>query len=190
MVTASDMVDNRESRPGVHTNVEARENVFNALNLGTIAHDLTLEVRIPGQAAYEITKRFAVPAKATGRQGYQLPVGVELPVTVSPTDPHYVDIDWKSFLDSPHAKAAVQRAAADQSYAKATAYTQAVPGLMERTWANAAAGLPMWMAAVRNGKMKRKAFNQQVDTLTRIGQMDPVLAAESKATLDAEGFRG
>jgi hypothetical protein len=44
------------------------------------------------------------------------------------------------------------------------------------------------MESVRTGRMKRKAFNTQVDTLSRIGQMDPDLAAWSKQTLDAAGF--
>jgi len=46
----------------------------------------------------------------------------------------------------------------------------------------------VWMGLQRDGKMKRKAFDQQVDTLARIGQMDPALAADAKRTLDAEGL--
>lgn len=186
VVKASNMIDNNENRSG--RNVEVRENSLNALNLGTIPHDLTLEVRPPGRPPFEVMRRVKVPAKATGRQGYQLPVGVELPVTFAGADPSDFDIDWKAFLAAPESKAAVQKAASDASYAHATAYTQAKPGMTEQTWANAAAGLPMWMAAVRSGKMKRKAFDQQVDTLSRIGQMDPELAAEAKRSLTAEGL--
>lgn len=156
--------------------------------LGTIPHDLTLEVRRPDHAPFAVTQRVAVPAKATGRQGYQLPVGVELPIVLTGHDPLDFKIDWKTFLDSPDRKAAVQRAAAEESRANAKAYTEMVPGMTEKTWASAAAGLPLWMHAVRTGKMKRKAFDQQVDTLSKIGQMDPVAAAEAKRTLDAEGL--
>jgi hypothetical protein len=46
----------------------------------------------------------------------------------------------------------------------------------------------MWMASVRSGGMKRKQFDQQLDTLLRLGQMDPALADDAKRTLDAEGF--
>ena len=186
MVTASHAVDNTQSA-GVGSNVEIRENALNQFNLGTIPHDLTLEIRMPGYAPFAVTQRVAVPAKATGRQGYQLPVGVELPIVVTNSNPFEFTIDWKAFLDAPDRKAVVQRAAARESEAKATAYTNLVPGMKEQTWANAHAGLPMWMEAVRAGKMKRKAFNQQVDTLTRIGQMDPQEAAWGKQTLDAEG---
>jgi hypothetical protein len=180
------MIDNDEHRTG--RNIEVRENVFNQFNLGTIPHDLTLEVRIPDRAPFEVTKRFGVPAKATGSQGYELPVGLELPVTVRGDDADDVDIEWKSFLASDDSKASIKKASSDASYAKAKAHTELVPGMTEQTWANAAMGMPMWMEAVRRGNMKRKDFDQQVDTLSRIGQMDPELAAEGKRTLDAEGL--
>jgi len=186
VVTGSRAVDNVERAGG--TNVEVRSNSLNQFNLGTIPHDLALEVRLPGLAPFAVAQRIAVPAKATGRQGYQLPVGVALPIVLTGNDPTDFTIDWKAFLESPDRKAAVQRAAAEESRANAKAYTEMVPGMTEQTWASAAAGLPMWMHAVRTGKMKRKAFDQQVDTLSKIGQMDPVAAAEAKRALDAEGF--
>jgi len=186
IVTNSSMVTNSERSSG--RNVEVRENAFNQFNLGTIPHDLTLEVRIPGRDPFEVTQRAKVPARATGRQGYELPVGLELPVTLREENGTDVEIDWKTFLASDGRKAAVQKAAADASHAHAKEYTEAVPGMTEKTWASAAAGMPNWMEAVRQGSMKRKAFDQQVDTLSRIGQMDPELAAEGKRILDSEGF--
>lgn len=186
IVTSSSMIDNIEHRGG--RNVEVRENALNQFNLGTIPHDLTLEVRIPGRAPYEVNQRVKVPAKATGRQGYELPAGLELPVKLRGDNPDDVEIDWKTFLASDQRKAAVQKAASEVSFADAKQYTETVPGMQEQTWANAAAGLPMWLEAVRQGSMTRKAFDQQVDVLSRIGQMDPELAAEGKRTLDAEGF--
>jgi len=188
LVTGSSSVKNVERTAGVHRNDEVRENALNQFNLGKILHDLTLEVHLPDRPPFTVTKRVGVPARATGRQGYQLPVGIELPITYTDDNPQDFDVDWNAFLDAPDRKAAVQRAAAHESAAQATAYTQSVPGMTEKTWASAAAGLPSWMESVRTGKMKRKAFNTQVDTLSRIGQMDPDLAAWSKQTLDAEGF--
>jgi hypothetical protein len=188
LVIESSSVKNVEHASGVHRNDEVRENALNQFNLGKIPHDLTLEVRMPDRPPFTVTQRVGVPAKATGRQGYRLPVGIELPITYAEDNPQDFDIDWNAFLDSPDRKAAVQQAAANESRAQATAYTQSVPGLTEKTWASAAAGVPNWMEAVRTGKMKRKAFNTQVDTLSRIGQMDPELAIWSKQTLDAEGF--
>jgi len=179
------MIDNVEHRGG--RNVEVRDNAFNQFNLGTIPHDLTLEVRISGRAPYEVSQRVKVPAKATGRQGYELPIGLELPVTVRGDNPDDIEIDWKTFLASDDRKAQVQKAASDASFAKAKQYTE-ITGMQEQTWANAAAGLPVWLAAVRGGNMTRQDFDQQVDTLSRIGQMDPELAAEGKRTLDAEGL--
>lgn len=186
IVTSSSMIDNVEHRGG--RNVEVRDNALNQFSLGTIPHDLTLEVRIPGRAPYEVNQRVKVPAKATGRQGYELPAGLELPVKLRGDDPDDVEIDWKTFLASDGRKAAVQKAASEVSFAEAKQYTETVPGMQEQTWANAAAGLPLWLEAVRQGNMTRKAFDQQVDVLSRIGQMDPELAAEGKRTLDAEGF--
>ncbi len=185
-VTGSSMIDNDEHRSG--RNVEVRENAFNELNLGTIPHDLTLEVRLPDRAPFEVTRRVKVPAKATGRQGYELPVGLDLPVVVRSDDQDDFEIDWKTFLGSPNGKAAVRKAASDASFTEATNYTEAVPGMKDQTWANSAAGIPVWLEAVRQGNMSRKEFDQQVDTLSRIGQMDPGLAAEGKRTLEAEGF--
>jgi hypothetical protein len=135
-----------------------------------------------------VTGGFKVPAKATGRQGYALPPGVTLPIVVQDAQAQDFDIDWKAFLASPDRKAAVQRAAAEQSSLEAQRYTELVPGLKEQAWASAAQGVPMWMAAVRNGSMKRKAFDQQLHTLLRLGQMDPALAEEAQRTLAAEGF--
>lgn len=186
MVTGSSVVRNVERR-GVERNVEVSENLLNYVDLGTVPHDLTLDVRLPGRAPFEVTVREKVPAKATGRHGLELPVGVELPVKAGAT-PEHVEIDWKAFLASPDRKAAVSKAASDASYAAAKQYTDSVPGMKEQTWAGSAAGLPSWMEWVRQGKLKRKEFDQQVDMLARIGQMDPELAAEGKRTLDAEGY--
>jgi hypothetical protein len=186
IVTSSSMTDNVEHRGG--RNVEVRDNALNQFNLGTIPHNLTLEVRISGRAPYEVNQRVNVPAKATGRQGYELPAGLEIPVKVRGANPDDVEIDWKAFLASDGRKAAVQKAASEVSFAEAKQYTETVAGMQEQTWANAAAGLPMWLEAVRQGKMKRRDFDQQVDVLSRIGQMDPELAAEGKRTLNAEGF--
>ncbi len=182
------MVTANEGERGVATNHTVVGNDLNALGIGSIPHHLTLEVTIPGHAPFEVTREFKVPAKATGRSGHTLPPGLQLPVIVNDAATQDIDVDWKGFLASPERKAAVQRAAAEQSSAEAKEYTNAVPGMKEQTWASAAQGVPMWMNAVRTGSMKRKAFDQQLDGLLRLGQMDPVLAEEAKQQLDAEGL--
>lgn len=186
IVTASANLGDRVVRNEVIRDYEVHANELNAIGIGKIKHELTLDVHVPGRAPFEVSGRFNVPAKATGRSGYTLPVGLELPVDVD--DDNNIEVDWKAFLASPDRKAQIKRAAAEDSAQQATAYTNAVPGMKDQAWASAATGMPMWMQAVRDGKMKRKAFNQQVDALTRIGQMDPELAAQGKATLDAEGW--
>ena len=188
LVKASAMATDLERQPGTTKNHNVRENQLNALNIGSIPHNLTLEVTIPGHEPFEVIGEFRVPAKATGRSGYTLPPGLHLPVVVHDAERHDIDIDWDAFMASPDRKAAVQRAAADQSSAEAKRYTESVPGLKDQAWASAAQGVPMWMQAVRTGSMKRKAFDQQIPTLLRLGQIDPALAEEATQTLDAEGF--
>jgi hypothetical protein len=188
LVKASTRATDYESDVGVHRDHRVRDNELNALNLGSIPHNLTLEVTVPGHTPFEVTREFKVPARATGRSGYTLPPGLRLPVVVRDVATLDIDVDWGAFLASPDRKAAVRRASAERSSAEAKRYTESVPGMKEQTWASAAQGLPMWMASVRSGSMKRKQFDQQLDTLLRLGQMDPALADDAKRTLDAEGF--
>jgi hypothetical protein len=188
LVKASTMATDEERTRGVSTNHQVRQNALNAINLGSIPHILTLEVTVPGHEPFEVTRECKVPAKATGRSGYTLPPGLVLPVIVRDHATHDIDIDWDAFLASPDRKAAVQRAAADESSRHAQRYTESVPGMKEQTWASAAQGLPLWMNAVRTGSMKRKAFDQQINTLLRLGQIDPAQAEQAKRELDAEGL--
>jgi hypothetical protein len=60
--------------------------------------------------------------------------------------------------------------------------------MKEATWASAEQTMPYMLEQVRTGKWKRKTFDEQVDQLNRLGQIDPELWASSKAALDAEGF--
>jgi hypothetical protein len=188
LVKASTMATDEEHTRGVTINHHVQKNALNAINLGSIPHILTLEVTIPGEQPFEVTREYKVPARATGRSGYTLPPGVVLPVIVRDAATHDVAIDWDAFLASPDRKAAVRRAAADESSRQAQRYTESVPGLKQQTWASAAQGLPMWVNAVRTGSMKRKAFDQQINTLLRLGQIDPAQAEQAKRELDADGF--
>ena len=60
--------------------------------------------------------------------------------------------------------------------------------MKETTWAAAEQTMPYMLEQVRTGKWKRKTFDEQVDQLNRLGQIDPELRASSIAALDAEGF--
>lgn len=187
MVTESQRFADSSER-GIHIGHTESANALNAFNLGSIRHHLTLLVNAPGVAPFEVRGEFKVPAKATGRSGYVLPVGIQVPVVVRDADAGRIDIDWDAFFAGDGWKQAVRHAAVVESHDRAKASTNAVPGLREQTWASAAQGLPNWMHAVRTGAMKRKAFEQQLDGLLRLGQMDPAAAAEARRQLDAEGF--
>lgn len=188
VVTESRMASDAEHETGVQRNHSVERNELNALGLGTIPHLLTLEVHIPGRDAFTTSGRYKVPAKATGSSGYELPPGLRLPIVVRDPASSDFDIDWKAFNASPDRKAAVKKAAADRSSAEATAYTNSVPGMKEQTWAASREALPLWMDMVRNGQLKRKNFDRDLNTLVRIGQMQPDLADWGKQTLDSEGF--
>lgn len=188
IVRESQAVDNVE-QPGVRTNYSVEHNELWYLNLGRRPHRLVLEVRIPGTEPYTVERSERVPVRATSGSSITLATGLTLPLLVDPSAPQSFEIDWKGFLGSPEAKQQVKEATSRESYDAVRRQTENTPGMTEQTWASATAGAPMWMQAVRDGKMKRKAFNSQVDTLSRIGQMDPDLAARCKAQLDAEGYR-
>ncbi|MEP1122613.1 MAG: hypothetical protein ABJH68_01820 [Ilumatobacter sp.] len=178
----------RSGHTQVLRDVEARESSLAQFDLGSILHELTLEVRVPDRTTVVVTRREKVPARATGRSGFELPIGLELPITLTGVGPDDFDIGWKAFLGSPDRKNVVRRAVAEEQAAQVRSYVDSQPGMREQTWSAAATGMPLWMQLVRDGRMQRAAFDRQVDTLTRIGQMDPELAAEGKRILDADGF--
>lgn len=170
---------------GTYTNDRIESNELNAFGIGSIPHRLKLEVRPLSGTPFEVEGEFKVPAKATGSTGYTLPTDLELPVTI---EGDKVEIDWKAFLDNPDRKRQVKNAVAREQSAAATAYTNSQPGMKEATWAAAEQTMPYMLEQVRTGKWKRKTFDEQVDQLNRLGQIDPELWASSKAALDAEGF--
>jgi hypothetical protein len=186
VVVASSLLEATDEHAGKNNDYTTLLGTF---NLGVVPHDLTLEVHVVGRESFTVDKRERVPARAAGNR-WQLPVGIELPVRVSSGTADGVDIQWAQFLDAPDRKREVDNAAARESAAEVRRSVEAVPGMQAQTWAAAAMGMPLWMNAVRTGSMTRKEFDQQVDGLTRIGQMDPELAAQGKATLSTEGFSG
>lgn len=185
VITASSTWGERPQH-GVYKNDRVDHNEFNAIGLGSIPHALTLEVRPLNGDPFTFEGEFKVPAKATGSTGYTLPVGLELPVDID--DGGAVEVDWKAFLDHPDRKRQVKNAVAREQSAAATAYTNSQPGMKEATWAAAEQTMPYMLDQVRTGKWKRKMFDEQVDQLNRLGQIDPDLWASSKATLDSEGL--
>jgi hypothetical protein len=154
-------------------------------------HTLRLEVRLPSSEPYEVEGRFKVPAEVQfGRKrGFvarplmkrtPVPVGITLPVWVDPASPDEVTIDWDGFLAAGgrdemkrvHESNAVERM--HRSNPEQTAKQQS----------DAKVALDGWVAAVRAGSLKRKTFDQSVDTQVRLGFLDPADAEAARAELD------
>ncbi len=173
---------------GVTLNASENENPLNALGFGSIRHTLTLEVRVPGREPFEVTRAEKVPSKATGTNGYQLPPGLELPITMTGPDSNDFQIDWKVYLSSPDRKANFDGVVANNQKRATAAYVESNPALQAQSWAQMAQMMPIMMNAVRSGQSTRESFDAQVDDLLGSKQMDPELAAECKRTLDAEGL--
>jgi hypothetical protein len=177
--------------PGKETPGEGGE--FDVSDFGVGRHALRLEVRLPGQEPYEVEGRFKVPKEIQfGKRApfllrplmkrSPIPVGITLPVSVDPAKPDDVTIDWDGFLATGgrdemkrgNEVAGVQRLR--QQYPEGTARMREV----------ATAELPTLIAGVRAGTIKRKDFDQSLETYVRNGYLEPEEADAARRELDGE----
>jgi hypothetical protein len=175
--------------PGKETPGEGGE--FDVSDFGVGRHSLRLEVRVPGREPYEVEGRFKVPKEVQfGKRApfllrplmkrSPIPVGITLPVTVDATDPNDVTIDWDGFLTSggrDDIKRGNEAAAVDklrQQYPEGTAQMRE----------NAQRELPGLVVGVRGGTIKRKDFDQTLETYVRNGYLEPEEADAARAELD------
>lgn len=175
--------------PGKETPGEGGE--FDVSDFGVGRHALRLEVRLPGQEPYEVEGRFKVPKEVQfGKRAPFLlrplmkrtpvPVGITLPVSVDPAKPDEVTIDWDSFLASGgrgEMKSGNEAAARERlktTYPKETARMREV----------AKADIPRLIVGVRGGTIKRKDFDQSLETYVRNGYLEPEEAEAARAELD------
>jgi hypothetical protein len=164
---------------------------FDVSDYGAGRHALRLEVRLPGQEPYQVEGRFKVPKQVQfGKRAPFLlrplmkrspvPVGITLPVTVDPAHPDDVTIDWDGFLAGGgreemrrgNEAAAVERLRA--TYPKETAQMRE----------NAKRELPGLVVGVKGGTIKRKDFDQTLETYVRNGYLEPEEADAARAELD------
>jgi hypothetical protein len=177
--------------PGKETPGEGGE--FDVSDFGVGRHALRLEVRLPGQEPYEVEGRFKVPKEVQfGKRApfllrplmkrSPIPVGITLPVSVDPAKPDDVTIDWDGFLATGgrdelkrgNEAAAVQRLR--QQHPEGTARMREV----------ATAELPTLIAGVRGGTIKRKDFDQSLETYVRNGYLEPEEADAARRELNGE----
>jgi hypothetical protein len=178
-------------RPGPRFRRDIAAGEADVSDFGVGRHTLRLEVRLPGSEPYEVEGRFKVPAEVQfGRKrGFvarplmkrtPVPAGITLPVWVDPARPDEVTIDWDGFLSAGgrdemkrlHESAAVER------------MQRAHPEQSAKQREDAKVALEGWVAAVRAGTLKRKQFDQSVDTQVRLGFLDPAEAEAARRTLD------
>jgi hypothetical protein len=180
------------SRPGPRFREDITAGSADVSDFGVGRHALRLEVRVPGQEPYEVEGQFKVPAEVQfGRKrGFlarplmkrsPVPVGITLPVLVDPAQPKDVTIDWDAFL-----------AAGGRDEMKRVQEAGAVerlhrqhPEQSAKQRQNATGSLEVWVAAVQAGTLKRKDFEQSVDTQVRLGFLDPADAEAARAKLDS-----
>ncbi|UJA19633.1 hypothetical protein HJD18_05005 [Thermoleophilia bacterium SCSIO 60948] len=181
-----------ESRPVANTEtaeVRANEEVANnelwALNLGKRPHDLTLEVRMPGAAAYETEVRESVPARFCHGASLALPEGLELPVRRAGSRRDGIAVDWKAYAAKAGVRAEVRRQGArahNDAVREGLERTQ--PEVQARARADNAEVIVVWTAQVQAGALKRKHFDQSCRTLITLGQLDPELYDAAVRELD------
>lgn len=158
---------------------------------GVGRHTLKLEVRLPGQAPYEVEGRFKVPANVQfGKRApfllrpllkrSPIPVGVTLPVAVDPAKPDDVTIDWEGFLAG-GGRDAMQKGNEDaarerlkRTYPKETARMREI----------ALAEIPQLVSGVRGGSIKRKDALQSIDSYVHNGYLEPEEAEAARAELE------
>jgi hypothetical protein len=184
------VLDSHRPGPRFRRDIAAGEADVSDFGLGR--HTLRLQVRLPGSEPYEVEGRFKVPAEVqfASKRGFlarplkkrtPVPVGITLPVLVDPASPDDVTIDWDSFLAGGgrdemkrvHESNAVER------------MHQAHPEQTAKQQADARVALERWVAAVQAGSLKRKQFDQSVDTQVRLGFLDPAEAEAARAKLDS-----
>jgi hypothetical protein len=175
--------------PGKETPGEGGE--FDVSDFGVGRHALRLEVRLPGQEPYEVEGRFKVPKEVQfGKRAPLLlrplmkrspiPVGITLPVSVDPAKPDDVTIDWDGFLSSggrdemKKGNEATAREKLRQQYPEGTAQMRE----------NAKRDLPNLVAGAKAGTIKRKDFDQTLETYVRNGYLEPDEAEAARASLD------
>jgi hypothetical protein len=178
-------VDADETQTGVRTNHEVVSNDLWYLNLGKRPHILRLEVRFPGAEPYETEVRVRVPVKFAPGSSLKLPAGVDLPVRRTGEAPEDIEVDWKAFGDDKTTKRDVKRAAAREHNASVReGLEHANPGQQAMLREANAAQLPSLVQMVKDGKLKRKTFDQNMQTLVTLGQLDEGLFIAAKAELD------
>lgn len=143
-----------------------------ASTFGNAQHEFTLEVRVDGQAPYELQGLFRIPVKLIGSVG----PGTVVPVKVHPSDPKKVAVDWGSW-DASAPTEQVEHAPGDAPAGDAVmgATTQetvhnAMPEANRNMMVNA------WVSATKSGAMSAAELDSALNDAVSAGMLTPAEA--------------
>jgi hypothetical protein len=143
--------------------------------IGNAQHEFTLEVRVDGQAPYDLQGLFRIPVKLIGEVG----AGIVVPVKVHPSDPKKVAIDWKSW-DASAPREHVEGAPDEVELGNAvvSAGESAMPAETRKMMNDG------WVAATRSGGLSREEFDQAVNDAVTAGMLTEADAEGARQQLD------
>ncbi|MEX0663333.1 MAG: hypothetical protein WD598_01030 [Acidimicrobiia bacterium] len=150
-----------------------------ASTFGKAQHEFTLEVRVDGQAPYDLQGLFRIPVKLIGSVG----PGTVVPVKVHPSDPKKAAIDWDSW-DASAPTEQVDDAPGDVPAGDAVmgATTQetvhnAMPEANRNMMVNA------WISATQSGAMSAAELDSALNDAVSAGMLTPEEADAARAQL-------
>ena len=150
-----------------------------ASTFGNAQHEFTIEVRVDGQAPYDLQGLFRIPVKLIGSVG----PGTVVPVKVHPSDPKKVAIDWGSWdASAPTENVEGAPGDLDMGNARMGASTQetaydAMPAASRNLMVTG------WVTAARSGALSREAFDTAINDAVSAGMLNEADAAAARAEL-------
>lgn len=151
-----------------------------ASTFGNAQHEFTLEVRVDGQAPYDLQGLFRIPVKLIGTVG----PGTVVPVKVHPKEPNKVAIDWGAWDPSSPTETVEGASAtgdADSGIAMGASTQQTVYDAMPADSRNMM--VTGWVTAARSGALSREEFDAAINDAVAAGMLNEADAAAARAEL-------
>jgi hypothetical protein len=150
-----------------------------ASTFGNAQHEFTIEVRVDGQAPYDLQGLFRIPVKLIGSVG----PGAVVPVKVHPKDPKKVAIDWGAWDPSAPTET-VEGAPADlesDDIAMGATTQETVYNAMPAESRNLM--VTGWVTAARSGALSREEFDEALNDAVAAGMLTEADAASARTEL-------
>jgi hypothetical protein len=151
-----------------------------ASTFGNAQHEFTIQVRVDGQAPYDLQGLFRIPVKLIGSVG----PGTVVPVKVHPKDPNKVAIDWGAWdpsapTETVQGAPAADGAASDIVMGATTQETvyNAMPAESRNLMVTG------WVTAARSGALSREEFDEAINDAVTAGMLTEADAASARTEL-------